>query len=371
MENSNGEKEVRFREIVIPGDILADRDLSDGAKLMYGKIARLSFKTGECWASNSFLDGTESGRNASRLIAELKKYGYITIRDVKSKNRKINICPVNSRLQAGSEDGNPANPGDVPEAVKTATPPNLAGSEDGSLAYSGDVSEASNTQHRQFRRGNHANSGDVSSPNLATEQINLTNLNNTTATPVPEEPDKPEDAEAAAVEIFKKAIKETLKTTDRRLFFDSGFYDRAAAFMLRKGLDIGYLSWLHEKCEAVKPSSFNGLYYKLFFLEHLAEGYLSEKAESVKAPPRPYKSCPICGKACFENDLKCGDCGLPVPWSASDTDIANYKKLLDLPPEKRDEFFRKENVILSDIGDLINTRDRLNALRTEFGLLAS
>jgi len=110
----------QFREIMIPGDVLDNENLSDGAKILYGKIARLSFKDGYCWASNSFLDGTKSGRNASRFIAELKSAGYIKIQAGKGKNRKITLHEIESKVD------NFANSGDDKENNLANSVNNLA-----------------------------------------------------------------------------------------------------------------------------------------------------------------------------------------------------------------------------------------------------
>jgi len=87
----------KFREIMIPGDILDDESLSDGARIIYGKIARLSYKDGYCWANNEFLSGVKSKRTASRFIAELQAAGYIKILTGKSKKRKIVLCEIISK----------------------------------------------------------------------------------------------------------------------------------------------------------------------------------------------------------------------------------------------------------------------------------
>ena len=92
----------KYREINIPGDVLADDNLSDRAKLLYGKIARMSFKEGFCWGSNSFLDETKAGKTASRGISELKKAGYIKIIG-NNQYRKIYLCPVKSRVNKGGD----------------------------------------------------------------------------------------------------------------------------------------------------------------------------------------------------------------------------------------------------------------------------
>ncbi|MDR1251710.1 MAG: helix-turn-helix domain-containing protein [Treponema sp.] len=97
----------KFREIIMPGDVLEDGSLSDGAKILYGKIARLSYKDGFCWASNSFLDGTESGSSAKRQITELKEAGYIRCEYKNGYKRRIFICDINSKITKNEEKTDP------------------------------------------------------------------------------------------------------------------------------------------------------------------------------------------------------------------------------------------------------------------------
>jgi hypothetical protein len=94
-----------FREITIPGDVLDDDRLSATAKLLYGKIARLAYKNGYCWASNKFLDGTKSGNTASHNIKELEKCSYVAcVYENDGRDRKIYICDVDSRVKKNSVD---------------------------------------------------------------------------------------------------------------------------------------------------------------------------------------------------------------------------------------------------------------------------
>ena len=134
-----------FREITIPGDILDDDRISDGAKILYGKIARLSYKTGYCWASNTFLDGTKTGRSASRYIQELINAGYIEVKDQQGKNRQIKICRVDSKInpaKSGEDESNLAKNCDNlaksgdPTSPEMATP--LAKTGEDNLAKSGE-----------------------------------------------------------------------------------------------------------------------------------------------------------------------------------------------------------------------------------------
>jgi hypothetical protein len=93
-----------FKEITIPGDVLDDENLSATAKILYGKIARLSFKEGYCWASNKFLGGTKSVNRTSYNIKELEKYGYINCSyENHGYNRKIYICKIDKKLSNNGE----------------------------------------------------------------------------------------------------------------------------------------------------------------------------------------------------------------------------------------------------------------------------
>ncbi|MDR2729545.1 MAG: helix-turn-helix domain-containing protein, partial [Treponema sp.] len=82
------------------------------------KIARLSYKTGYCWASNKFLDGTESGSTAKRQIKELIDAGYLkSVFDAKG-TRKLYVCEINSKI----EDDTPRPEIDTPQ-TKNGLPP--------------------------------------------------------------------------------------------------------------------------------------------------------------------------------------------------------------------------------------------------------
>jgi hypothetical protein len=92
---------------------------------MYGKIARLSYKTGFCWASNKFLDGTKSGNTAGRQIQELIKAGYLVSRTGEKGNRLLYISEVSSKVEAlhPIENGDPPPPNLVTPHTKNGDPP--------------------------------------------------------------------------------------------------------------------------------------------------------------------------------------------------------------------------------------------------------
>jgi DNA-binding transcriptional ArsR family regulator len=113
-------KKLKFRRLVIPGEMLEDSRLDAEVRETYGKLARLSFKRGYCWPSNSALDGTESGRTASRHIRKLEEAGYIKVKGGKSKKRKIKV--VGPDAADKDRASNPATDGDVNPATDGGQP---------------------------------------------------------------------------------------------------------------------------------------------------------------------------------------------------------------------------------------------------------
>jgi hypothetical protein len=341
----------QFREIVIPGDVLDDERLSDGAKIMYGKIARLSFKEGYCWAGNSFLDGTKSGRNASRFIAELKNAGYVVIENERSKYREIRICPIKSKVNLAScgevAEGNPD--GETP-----STSPDLA---------------RSDSLPRRNWRGNIASSGEVHLANNGDITLqDSTNLNSTAAaSPIPE-PDTdptPEPEPAAAAPFVPGDLKEALRGLDSTLILDDDFYPRAAAFMARHGLDGGYPKWIYRLCE--NKDSVSGYFFRIFLLDTRAEQYRAVRQAAAESRPPPDENCPACGTPHAKSDGTCPACGLPA--NSPEDRVRLFRELAGRPAEQRDDYFRREIAIHAECGkDFVKIRSLICELRKEFGL---
>lgn len=68
--------------IAVPVFVLADRDISPTAKLLYGVIDSFLKRTGACYASNARLAEEVAGcseRTVSRCVSELKDAGYIKV----------------------------------------------------------------------------------------------------------------------------------------------------------------------------------------------------------------------------------------------------------------------------------------------------
>jgi hypothetical protein len=90
-----------FSKITIPGDVLFDERLSDGERLLYGKIAALSYSDGYCGATNRILAGAKTNRTASRQINNLINAGYLECRIGEQRERLLFISKVNSKVKKG------------------------------------------------------------------------------------------------------------------------------------------------------------------------------------------------------------------------------------------------------------------------------
>lgn len=65
---------------IIPAGVRYCKDLTDGAKLLYGEITALCNEKGFCWATNSYFAELygKSNDTISRWIGELSAFGFIT-----------------------------------------------------------------------------------------------------------------------------------------------------------------------------------------------------------------------------------------------------------------------------------------------------
>lgn len=66
---------------IIPANVRYDNRLRQSEKLFYGEITALTFKTGECWASNTYFAKLYevTPQAISKWILDLQKYGYIDV----------------------------------------------------------------------------------------------------------------------------------------------------------------------------------------------------------------------------------------------------------------------------------------------------
>ena len=70
---------------IIPFPVLEHPDLSDGAKLLYGRITMLQKSTGYCFASNAYLANLvgKKADTVSRLISQLQAAGFLRVEIVR------------------------------------------------------------------------------------------------------------------------------------------------------------------------------------------------------------------------------------------------------------------------------------------------
>ena len=206
------------------------------------------------------------------------------------------------------------------------------------------------------------------SPNIKSSYINDT----TTTAEQPDSSEKapPDGATAAVVNLSPEDIKQAILAIDRSLLsYKKDFYSRAADFMALHCLDKSYLKWLYKQVELSNPGNFDGFFFTIFFAENMAEKYKISKLPP-KPPPTEIK-CQVCG-AVHDKELdKCPLCSLPK--DSSPGDIALFKKLKVLPPDKRNEYLQKADDIYKKFDPFIPSeiekrKNMIKNLENEFGV---
>jgi len=203
--------------------------------------------------------------------------------------------------------------------------------------------------------------------------IDLNNYINTTTTakrPNSSEKAPTEDSTAAVVNLSPDDVKQAILALDRSLLLKVDFYPKAAAFMSLNYLDKSYLAWLYKQVEMREPYNFDGLFFNLFFAENMLEKYKISR-QPAKPPPPVEIKCPVCG-AVHDGELdKCPLCSLPK--GSSSGDIALFKKLRHLPPDKQNEYLQKSDDIYKKFDPFIPSeiekrKNMMKALDKEFGV---
>lgn len=82
---------MNYKYINIPRDLVYDKNIPATAKILYGQIKILSYKTGKCSATNSFLASMNdcSIRTITELIRILRVNNYIRVENY--TKREISI----------------------------------------------------------------------------------------------------------------------------------------------------------------------------------------------------------------------------------------------------------------------------------------
>ena len=194
-------------------------------------------------------------------------------------------------------------------------------------------------------------------------------INKAAAASPPNSEEKPPPGENAAAAPFSaQEIREAALSLDKSLVLDK-FYPRASSFMAQRGLGLEYLAFIYKQTGKKDPDrSFRGMFYTLFFAEDMAEMHKTAALRAAQPPPPVAVECPVCG-ARHVKDEACPTCGLAE--RASDDIILLYRKLREFPPEKREEFLKRQKAILaecSDLKDFVKHKSMMDALKREFGL---
>lgn len=83
--NNNEVNEIRTPGYyaIIPATVRYDKNLTSGAKLLYGEITALCSKEGYCWASNKYFANLydTSEKTITRWVKQLKDGGYINCKN--------------------------------------------------------------------------------------------------------------------------------------------------------------------------------------------------------------------------------------------------------------------------------------------------
>lgn len=96
---------------IIPAEVRYDKELRANEKLMYGEITALTYKTGECWASNSYFAKlyNTTPQAISRWILNLRDKGYINLEYEKDgkeyKKRIIKVSIYIDRVSTKCDGG--------------------------------------------------------------------------------------------------------------------------------------------------------------------------------------------------------------------------------------------------------------------------
>lgn len=365
-ENENGESPGYYA--VIPATVRYDKNVPHGARLLYGEITALCNKKGYCWARNAYFADLyqTSERTVINWINSLKKYGYISVHFIYKTGKKV----IQSRIIKIPKPFFPPEKGENEKGEKDVSE---GGSGGEVVKYSSPRGENNFTTYgKNFQEV-------VKNPSKGGEKNftdNITNNNKDTTTTAASQnqpffdseapPEGGVAAEALSPEIIKKAILEI----DRTVLLKADFYPRAAAFMSLQHLNKSYLAWLYKQVELRNPENFDGLFFTLFFAENMVEKYRVSKLPEEKPPPlpQPVVSCPVCGSVHDADDEKCPECSLPH--NPLPDQIALFKNLYySLPPDKRDEYLRKEDAIYSSFnGDLKKLNEMKNALNREYDI---
>ena len=357
-------------------------------------------KEGYCWAGNAYFARLyeTSERTVINWINALREAGHIQVsfsyisgkKEVQSRFLRLTAAGIPKKTSGGgeknfttygfsegpSDDNSRMEPPETGEFTQNLPQnglfdPGQPGTGSGEAENSSGGGEKIFTTYgknlqgvvKKFSKGGEKNFMDINTSNNIRATTTAADSPNSSAGP----PAAGEPAVAAA-QISSQELKTVFAAIDRNLVFDRDFYPKAAAFMAANGLGRKYLSWLFEQCELKNPRSLDGLYYRLFFADNMAEKFKALRQPASPCPLPPV-TCPVCG-AEHDRQEDCPSCGLYK--DAMPDRIQLFQKLYKLPREKRDEFLKRDDKNVTECGkDFIKYKFLFDNLKKEFGLVES
>jgi len=344
---------------VIPASVRYDKNIPQGAKLLYGEISSLCNKEGYCWAGNEYFANLyqTNEKTIRNWIGALRDAGHITVSFTYVSGKK----EIESRILRLTETNKPETAKKTQnDKTDEKQPEQPDSSQEVGKNFAGGGEKIFHTSGKNFPEvGKNSSEGG--------EKIcrdNNTSNNTTTSS----SSDPPESSPNEAAEALSpQELKDALATVDPLLILSADFYPRAAAYMAANSLDLPYLPFLYAQCKAQNPRSIRGLYYTLFFDATMPELYKANRRSNAPPPPPPDIPCPVCGTLHARSDDACPSCGLPK--NVSEDRILLFQQLHTFPPEKREEYFRREQTLGDECGkDYKKYTVLVTNLQKEFGL---
>ena len=344
---------------VIPASVRYDKNVSQGAKLLYGEISALCNQKGYCWSRNKYFANLfeTSERTIINWINSLKKNGHIGVSfsyvpgKKEVQTRYIKLIEPKKDVPPDDEPPLPDCPEEEPEtedfpqqATEEYNPEPQPQEEDrgvvkifsprGEEIFTGGVKNFSQGGENFFREN--------ITYNITNNNSSEKNVKNSAAS-APSEA-KPPGKEAEAL-FSAKELKEALAKIDPALFLQNNFFNRAPPFMAKNSLGLDYLKWIYEQCRQTDFRSLKGLFFSMFFEDAKPLEFKAVNAPKPVPKPPPDFPCPVCEHFHPQSDEFCPSCSLPAR-SSQDLIILLRK----LSPEKRKVYLEKSDDIALHCG---------------------
>lgn len=149
------------------------------------------------------------------------------------------------------------------------------------------------------------------------------------------------------------AIKELSEKIFGKNAFDSGFPEKAAAFLAKNeaGTEAAeaYLEFIRIRVDKKKSTNPRGLAYRLFFQDDVLQEFKNteKKISAEKAEIEKYLcTCPVCGREKISMYSCCPECSFDMAAAKDEKKLKIARKIWSLPPEKKVLFrLEEENFV--------------------------